>query len=46
MQARQVLVAAPSANGKPSSKAVKAPELGVEVLTPETFAELVTAYLT
>ncbi|AXE28351.1 DNA ligase (NAD(+)) LigA (plasmid) [Streptomyces globosus] len=41
-----ILVAAPSANGKPSSKAVKAAGLGVEVLTPETFAELVTAYLT
>ncbi|MEV4195084.1 NAD-dependent DNA ligase LigA [Streptomyces toxytricini] len=40
-----ILVAAPSANGKPSSKAVKAAELGVEVLTPEAFAELVTAYL-
>ncbi|MFF5711709.1 NAD-dependent DNA ligase LigA [Streptomyces sp. NPDC012756] len=39
------LVAAPSANGKPSSKAVKAQELGVEVLTPEAFAELVAAYL-
>ncbi|MEV8533842.1 NAD-dependent DNA ligase LigA [Streptomyces sp. NPDC051211] len=36
-----ILVAAPSANGKPSSKAVKAAELGVEVLTPEAFAELV-----
>ncbi|MFD6180417.1 NAD-dependent DNA ligase LigA [Streptomyces goshikiensis] len=36
-----VLVAAPSANGKPSSKAVKAADLGVEVLTPEAFAELV-----
>ncbi|MCX4546120.1 NAD-dependent DNA ligase LigA [Streptomyces sp. NBC_01565] len=40
-----VLVAAPSANGKPSSKAVKAAELGVEVLTPEAFAELVADYL-
>lgn len=39
------LVAAPSANGKPSSKAVKAQELGVEVLTPETFAALTAAYL-
>lgn len=39
------LVAAPSANGKPSSKAVKARELGVEVLTPEDFATLVVAYL-
>ncbi|MER6203581.1 BRCT domain-containing protein, partial [Streptomyces sp. NPDC001586] len=35
------LVCAPSANGKPSSKAVKAAELGVTVLTPEAFAELV-----
>ncbi|MFJ5831495.1 NAD-dependent DNA ligase LigA [Streptomyces sp. NPDC093089] len=35
------LVAAPSASGKPSSKAVKAQELGVEVLTPEDFATLV-----
>ncbi|MCX4985724.1 NAD-dependent DNA ligase LigA [Streptomyces sp. NBC_00572] len=41
-----ILVAAPSANGKPSSKAVKAAELGVEVLTPETFAERVADYLT
>ncbi|WP_437081112.1 NAD-dependent DNA ligase LigA [Streptomyces sp. enrichment culture] len=41
-----ILVAAPSTNGKPSSKAAKAAELGVDVLTPETFAELVTAYLT
>lgn len=39
------LVAAPSANGKPSSKAVKAQELGVEVLTPEDFAALLTEYL-
>ncbi|MFE2558118.1 NAD-dependent DNA ligase LigA [Streptomyces sp. NPDC059352] len=39
------LVAAPSANGKPSSKAVKAQELGVEVLTPEAFATLVADYL-
>ncbi|MFE1908310.1 NAD-dependent DNA ligase LigA [Streptomyces gardneri] len=39
------LVAAPSANGKPSSKAVKAQELGVEVLTPEDFAALTAAYL-
>ncbi|MFE0653372.1 NAD-dependent DNA ligase LigA [Streptomyces sp. NPDC059534] len=39
------LVAAPSANGKPSSKAVKAGELGVEVLSPEAFAVLVDAYL-
>ena len=36
------LVCAPSASGKPSSKAVKATELGVTVLTPEAFAELVT----
>ncbi|MFG2754003.1 NAD-dependent DNA ligase LigA [Streptomyces xanthophaeus] len=41
-----VLVSAPSANGKPSSKAVKAAELGVEVITPEAFAELVADYLT
>ncbi|MEW2414655.1 NAD-dependent DNA ligase LigA [Streptomyces sp. NPDC046866] len=40
-----ILVAAPSANGKPSSKAVKAAELGVEVLTPEAFADLVGALL-
>ncbi|MFE4310381.1 NAD-dependent DNA ligase LigA [Streptomyces sp. NPDC056891] len=40
-----ILVAAPSANGKPSSKAVKAAELGVEVLTPEAFAERVADYL-
>ncbi|MET9724286.1 NAD-dependent DNA ligase LigA [Streptomyces zaomyceticus] len=40
-----ILVAAPSANGKPSSKAVKAAELGVEVLTPESFAERVADYL-
>lgn len=39
------LVCAPSANGKPSSKAVKATELGVTVLTPEAFAELVGEYL-
>ncbi|MEX0172232.1 NAD-dependent DNA ligase LigA [Streptomyces sp. LMG1-1-1.1] len=39
------LVAAPSASGKPSSKAVKAQELGVEVLTPEDFATLVAACL-
>ncbi|CAM5299024.1 DNA ligase 2 [Streptomyces avidinii] len=39
------LVCAPSANGKPSSKAVKATELGVTVLTPEDFAALVTDYL-
>ncbi|MGW2436516.1 NAD-dependent DNA ligase LigA [Streptomyces goshikiensis] len=40
-----VLVCAPSGSGKPSSKAVKAAELGVEVLTPEAFAELVADYL-
>lgn len=40
-----VLVAAPSAGGRPSSKAVKAQELGVEVMSPETFAELVADYL-
>lgn len=40
-----ILVAAPSASGKPSSKAVKAAEVGVEVLTPEAFAELVADYL-
>ncbi|MFE5210981.1 NAD-dependent DNA ligase LigA [Streptomyces sp. NPDC056600] len=34
------LVAAPSVGGKPSSKAVKAEQLGVRVLTPEEFAEL------
>lgn len=39
------LVCAPSANGKPSSKAVKAEELGVTLLTPEAFAELVADYL-
>ncbi|WP_424892291.1 NAD-dependent DNA ligase LigA [Streptomyces sp. XH2] len=41
-----ILVAAPSTNGKLSSKAAKAAELGVEVLTPEAFAELTDAYLT
>ncbi len=40
-----ILVSAPSASGKPSSKAVKAAELGVEVLTPEAFAELVADFL-
>ncbi|GGX46400.1 NAD-dependent DNA ligase LigA [Streptomyces noursei] len=40
-----ILVAASSASGKPSSKAVKAQELGVEVLAPEAFAELVADYL-
>lgn len=39
------LVCAPAPSGKPSSKAVKATELGVTVLTPEAFAELVTDYL-
>lgn len=39
------LVAAAPANGKPSSKAVKAAQLGVEVLTPEAFAELVADYI-
>ncbi|MEU5806666.1 NAD-dependent DNA ligase LigA [Streptomyces sp. NPDC047718] len=41
-----ILVAAPSASGKPSSKAVRAAELGVEVLTPEAFADLVADHLT
>ncbi len=40
-----ILVAAPSAGGKPSSKAVKAAQLGVEVRTPEDFAEMVADYL-
>lgn len=40
-----ILVAAPSPSGKPSSKAVKAAELGVEVLTPEAFADLVAGSL-
>ncbi|MGW3308166.1 NAD-dependent DNA ligase LigA [Streptomyces sp. NPDC001073] len=40
-----ILVAAPSANGSPSSKALKAQELGVEVATPEEFAELVADFL-
>ncbi|MFD9570179.1 NAD-dependent DNA ligase LigA [Streptomyces sp. NPDC059982] len=39
------LVCAPAPGGKPSSKAVKARELGVTVLTPEAFAELVAPYL-
>lgn len=39
------LVCAPSANGKPSSKAVKAAELGVTILTPGAFAALVTDHL-
>lgn len=36
---------APETNGKPSSKAVKAAELGVKVLTPDAFAELVADYI-
>ncbi|MGW1540062.1 NAD-dependent DNA ligase LigA [Streptomyces sp. NPDC002309] len=40
-----ILVAAPSTGGKPSSKAAKAQELGVEVLSPEEFAELVSDFL-
>ncbi|MFE3560338.1 BRCT domain-containing protein [Streptomyces sp. NPDC059193] len=39
------LVSAPSAGGKPSSKALKAAELGVTVLTPEAFADLVADHL-
>ncbi|GAA3049968.1 NAD-dependent DNA ligase LigA [Streptomyces roseofulvus] len=39
------LVSAPSAGGKPSSKAVAAEKLGVEVLTPEAFAALVADFL-
>ncbi|MEU2827530.1 BRCT domain-containing protein [Streptomyces lavendulae] len=39
------LVCAPSPSGKPSSKAVKAEEPGVTVLTPEAFAELVADHL-
>ncbi|MEU9144936.1 NAD-dependent DNA ligase LigA [Streptomyces sp. NPDC048349] len=39
------LVCAPASSGKPSSKAVKAAELGVTVLTPEAFAELVADHL-
>ncbi|MFF2779164.1 NAD-dependent DNA ligase LigA [Streptomyces sp. NPDC058052] len=39
------LVSAPSAGGKPSSKAVAAEKLGVEVLTPEAFADLVADFL-
>ncbi|GAA1187509.1 NAD-dependent DNA ligase LigA [Streptomyces hebeiensis] len=38
------LVAAPAAGGKLSGKAAKAEKLGVKVLTPEEFAELVTEY--
>ncbi|MFH9818272.1 NAD-dependent DNA ligase LigA [Streptomyces sp. NPDC017230] len=40
-----ILVAAPSTGGKPSSKAVKAATLGVTVLAPEDFADLVADYL-
>lgn len=39
------LVCAPSPSGKPSSKALKAADLGVTVLTPEAFAELVADHL-
>lgn len=39
------LVAAPSPTGKPSSKATTAQKLGVETLTPESFAELMADYL-
>ncbi|MDR3080976.1 MAG: NAD-dependent DNA ligase LigA, partial [Streptomyces sp.] len=39
------LVAAPAAGGKLSSKATKAEKLGVKVLTPEEFSELVAEYL-
>ncbi|MFF8596806.1 NAD-dependent DNA ligase LigA [Streptomyces sp. NPDC015220] len=39
------LVAAPAAGGRLSSKAAKAEKLGVKVLTPEEFAELVAEYL-
>ncbi|MFI8932414.1 NAD-dependent DNA ligase LigA [Streptomyces sp. NPDC053474] len=40
-----ILVAAPSAGGMPSAKAVKAQELGVEILSPEAFAALVADFL-
>ncbi|MFD8882073.1 NAD-dependent DNA ligase LigA [Streptomyces erythrochromogenes] len=40
-----ILVAAPSASGKPSTKAVKAAELGIEVRTPEEFAEMIADHL-
>lgn len=39
------LVCAQAPGGKPSSKAVKAEELGVTVLTPEAFADLVAEHL-
>ncbi|MFG3345832.1 NAD-dependent DNA ligase LigA [Streptomyces sp. NPDC048018] len=39
------LVAASSPSGKPSSKAAAAEKLGVEVLTPEEFADLVAEHL-
>ncbi|MFJ8825441.1 NAD-dependent DNA ligase LigA [Streptomyces sp. NPDC102467] len=39
------LVSAPAAGGKLSSKATKAQELGVKVITPEEFADLVADYL-
>lgn len=39
------LVAAPSSTGKPSSKATTAQTLGVETLTPESFAELMADFL-
>ncbi|MHA4779641.1 NAD-dependent DNA ligase LigA [Streptomyces sp. MSC1_001] len=39
------LVAAPSSTGKPSSKATTAQKLGVETLTPESFAELMADFL-
>ncbi|MFE3558380.1 NAD-dependent DNA ligase LigA [Streptomyces sp. NPDC059193] len=40
-----LLVAAPSEGGKPSVKAVKAAELGVEVMSPEAFAGRVSDFL-
>ncbi|MGW1014382.1 NAD-dependent DNA ligase LigA [Streptomyces termitum] len=39
------LVSAPSATGKPSSKAVAAEKLGVQVVTPEAFADMVADFL-
>ncbi|MER5887893.1 NAD-dependent DNA ligase LigA [Streptomyces sp. NPDC001941] len=39
------LVSAPATGGKLSSKAAKAEQLGVKVLTPEDFAALVAEYL-